>query len=100
MEAIVVDHVSKSFRISTTPITSLKERILKIGRAGWEEFDALHGIDLTIEQGQTVGILGHNGSGKSTLLKCIAGILTPDRRRGPRAWPPDVVARARRRVPP
>ena len=77
MEAIVVDHVSKSFRISTTPITSLKERVLKFGRAGWEEFDALHGVDLTIDCGQTVGILGHNGSGKSTLLKCIAGILTP-----------------------
>ena len=32
---------------------------------------------MDIQQGETVGILGHNGSGKSTLLKCIAGILTP-----------------------
>jgi ABC-2 type transport system ATP-binding protein len=77
VEAIVVDQLSKSFRISTTPITSLKERVLRLGRAGWQEFDALHGVDLIIEQGQTVGILGHNGSGKSTLLKCVAGILTP-----------------------
>ena len=77
IEAIVVDRLAKSFRISTTPITSLKERLLRLGRAGWAEFDALRGVDLTIEQGQTVGILGHNGSGKSTLLKCIAGILTP-----------------------
>lgn len=78
-EAIVVDDVSKSFRISTTPVTSLKERILGMGRNHYEEFGALHDIDFTIQQGETVGILGHNGSGKSTLLKCIAGILTPTR---------------------
>ncbi|HSL73196.1 MAG TPA: ABC transporter ATP-binding protein [Ilumatobacteraceae bacterium] len=78
-EAIVVNDVSKSFRISTTPVTSLKERLLGMGRNHYEEFGALHDIDFTIEQGETVGILGHNGSGKSTLLKCIAGILTPTR---------------------
>ncbi|HSM67057.1 MAG TPA: ABC transporter ATP-binding protein [Ilumatobacteraceae bacterium] len=78
-EAIVVDDVSKSFRISTTPVTSLKERLLGMGRNHYEEFGALHDIDFTIRQGETVGILGHNGSGKSTLLKCIAGILTPTR---------------------
>jgi ABC-2 type transport system ATP-binding protein len=78
-EAIVVDDVSKSFRISTTPVTSLKERLLGMGRNHYEEFGALHDIDFTIQQGETVGILGHNGSGKSTLLKCIAGILTPTR---------------------
>ena len=78
-EAIVVDDVSKSFRISTTPVTSLKERILGMGRNHYEEFGALHDIDFTSHQGETVGSLGHNGSGKSTLLKCIAGILTPTR---------------------
>jgi ABC-type polysaccharide/polyol phosphate transport system ATPase subunit len=34
-------------------------------------------IDLSIEAGETVGIIGANGSGKSTLLKVICGILPP-----------------------
>jgi ABC-2 type transport system ATP-binding protein len=77
VEAIVVDGVSKSFRISTEPASSLKERLIRLRPGHYEEFQALDDVDVTIDQGQTVGILGHNGSGKSTLLKCIAGILTP-----------------------
>ena len=38
---------------------------------------ALEGIDLTINPGDFVGILGRNGSGKSTLAKQLAGLLTP-----------------------
>jgi ABC-2 type transport system ATP-binding protein len=76
-DAIIVDDVSKMFRISKTPVNSLKERLLRIGRNTYEDFDALNDVGFTISQGETVGILGHNGSGKSTLLKCIAGILTP-----------------------
>ncbi|TZE82572.1 ABC transporter ATP-binding protein [Calorimonas adulescens] len=38
---------------------------------------ALRGVDLNIEKGRIVGLLGHNGSGKSTLLKIIAGLLKP-----------------------
>jgi ABC-type polysaccharide/polyol phosphate transport system ATPase subunit len=77
VEAIVVDSVSKSFRISMEPTNSVKERLVRLRRGAYEQFEALHKVDVTIRQGETVGILGHNGSGKSTLLKCIAGILTP-----------------------
>jgi branched-chain amino acid transport system ATP-binding protein len=35
----------------------------------------LFGIDLTIEQGQTMALLGRNGAGKSTTMKAIAGIV-------------------------
>lgn len=41
------------------------------------EFWALKGINLDIEEGKTVGILGRNGSGKTTLLNIIAGISSP-----------------------
>lgn len=39
---------------------------------------ALRDITLTIDEGQTVAIIGHNGSGKSTLAKMLAGILKPN----------------------
>jgi ABC-2 type transport system ATP-binding protein len=77
MTAIVVENVSKRFRLNTDRAYSVKERVLKLGRTSHEDFWALKDISLTVEEGQTVGILGHNGSGKSTLLKCIAGILKP-----------------------
>lgn len=38
---------------------------------------ALAGVDLTIESGKIVGLLGPNGSGKTTLIKLINGLLTP-----------------------
>ena len=38
---------------------------------------ALQGVDMTIEPGQTIGLLGPNASGKTTLLKIIAGLQQP-----------------------
>ena len=41
----------------------------------------LHGVNLTVESGTLVGVVGENGSGKSTLLKILAGELQADRGR-------------------
>ena len=38
---------------------------------------ALNAIDLNLEEGRIVGVLGPNGSGKTTLIKLINGLLTP-----------------------
>ena len=76
--SIEIDNISKTFHLATDPTHSLKERLLRLGRKGTEDFRALRPLTVDIPEGQTVGILGHNGSGKSTLLKCIAGIETPD----------------------
>lgn len=41
------------------------------------EFQALEGVSLKVEKGQTVIVVGPNGAGKSTLLKTILGLRTP-----------------------
>ncbi len=40
--------------------------------------EVLKGIDLTVQKGQNIVILGKSGIGKSVLIKCIAGLITPD----------------------
>jgi lipopolysaccharide transport system ATP-binding protein len=46
-------------------------------RGGKEEFWALKDIDLTIEQGERLAIIGRNGAGKSTLLKLLSRVMEP-----------------------
>lgn len=79
MKTTVVDvaDVSKSFKIHYERHQSLKERLLHPRTGHSEEFMALRDISFTMEEGETVGIIGQNGSGKSTLLKCICGVLQP-----------------------
>ncbi|MDQ0209805.1 ABC transporter ATP-binding protein [Arthrobacter sp. SRS-W-1-2016] len=78
--AIEVHKLNKQFVLRHT--RSLKEAIvwLVTGRKGdiSKKFHALHNVDLEIQQGETVALLGLNGSGKSTLLKHISGVMLPD----------------------
>jgi branched-chain amino acid transport system ATP-binding protein len=41
------------------------------------DFQAIYGMDITVEEGETLAVIGANGAGKSTLLKAIAGQVTP-----------------------
>jgi ABC-2 type transport system ATP-binding protein len=77
MDAIVVDNISKVFKLHENPVHSVKERMLSMGRSKYREFVALEPMSMSISTGTTLGILGHNGSGKSTLLKVVSGILKP-----------------------
>jgi lipopolysaccharide transport system ATP-binding protein len=53
--------------------------ILERSRYNYEEFWALKQISLSLEYGESLGVIGPNGSGKSTLLKLIARTMKPDK---------------------
>lgn len=78
--AIEIAGIQKRFALRHT--RSLKETVLWLlkGRKGdlSKTFPALNNVSLTVEEGETVALLGFNGSGKSTLLKHISGVMLPD----------------------
>jgi nitrate/nitrite transport system ATP-binding protein len=52
------------------------DHVDKIFTKGARETKVLENVDLTVEKGQYVSIIGHSGCGKSTLLNIVAGLLT------------------------
>lgn len=75
--AIKVTDLEKVYKLYDKPSERLKEA-LHIGRGKHHtEHRALKGVNMTIRQGECVGIIGTNGSGKSTILKIITGVLSP-----------------------
>src|SRR6201995_5731049 len=58
-------------------LLDLKDVRRAFPKAGGGERLVLDGIDLTVKQGEIVGLLGRSGSGKSTLLRIIAGLSRP-----------------------
>lgn len=76
--AITVKNLEKAYKLYDKPSDRLKEALGLTGkRKRYTEHFALKGVDMTIYQGETVGIIGTNGSGKSTILKIITGVLNP-----------------------
>jgi ABC-type polysaccharide/polyol phosphate transport system ATPase subunit len=85
MAHVELTGVSLDFPIYNAKSMSLRHNLLRLGTGGKISSEAgkkvhikaLDDINLSINEGDSLGLLGHNGSGKSTLLRTIAGIYKP-----------------------
>lgn len=86
MTALVLDHVNVDFPIYGTQ-RSLRKAILQGATGGLIGHDKVHAnrvtiralvdINLSLLEGDRLGLVGHNGAGKSTILKVMAGVYEP-----------------------
>ena len=72
--AIQLNDISLHFPKQRNPLAIVLDFVKKNDR----KFTALKNVNIEINQGEVVGIIGRNGSGKSTLLRVISGIYPPD----------------------
>ena len=76
---IELEGVSLCYRLAKQRIPSFKEYAIHWMRGAlvYEQLWALRGLDLRVDPGETIGIVGRNGAGKSSLLKVISRVLKP-----------------------
>ena len=73
-----VRDLSITYRVSSGALRGLFPNLIKSSLSrGNGRVEALRGVNLTVREGESVGLLGVNGSGKSTLLRSIAGLESP-----------------------
>lgn len=75
--AIEVQNMTKSFKLYYDKPMTLKERLVFWNKKKAESRIVLNDINLKINKGETVALIGTNGSGKSTLLKLMTKIIYP-----------------------
>jgi ABC-type polysaccharide/polyol phosphate transport system ATPase subunit len=82
MPKIELTDVSITFNAYQQKRMSLKEYLVQ--RVFWQrsanpaiQVHALTGLNLSVNEGERLGIIGHNGAGKTTLLKTLAGVYPP-----------------------
>jgi ABC-type polysaccharide/polyol phosphate transport system ATPase subunit len=80
MALIELNDVSLTFNIRKQGRVSFKEFVLRKGVQATNPVltvEALSHVNMSVREGDRLGIVGHNGAGKSTLLKLLAGIYPP-----------------------
>ncbi len=85
MAQLEFDNVTVRYPIYNTRSQSLRSQIIRLGTGGTLSREAgsivtvtaLSGVSFTLNDGDSIGLIGHNGAGKTTLLRTMAGIFQP-----------------------
>lgn len=75
MITIQAENITKTYKLYNSPSARLKELFIK--KSFHRDFTSLDNLSFTVNQGETLGIIGENGAGKSTLLKILSKTLSP-----------------------
>jgi homopolymeric O-antigen transport system ATP-binding protein len=77
--AVRLAGATKVYRLYQRPIYRFLDLVgaCSAGPQYYSEYEALAPVDLTIQRGEKVAIIGRNGAGKSTMLKLITGLVRP-----------------------
>ena len=76
MSVIEIKNLNKDYKMYNSKKARLLELILPAYK-NHSTFRAINDMNLEVNKGEILGILGKNGAGKSTLLKMITGVVTP-----------------------
>ena len=77
--AIEAHDISKSFTVMEESQTTIKYRLFNLFKPSKRKIiRAVSPLNLDIQKGECIGLIGRNGSGKSTLVKLLAGVYEPD----------------------
>ena len=78
-DVIIVNNVTKAFNVFYDRTNTIKEKLLFWNRTKKEQRIVLKDINVKINKGEVVALIGVNGSGKSTLLKLMTKIIYPNK---------------------
>jgi ABC-type polysaccharide/polyol phosphate transport system ATPase subunit len=79
LPVVVLENASVCYRSPDEAFLSFKEFAIRLvqNRVKMKDFWALKDINLEVQKGEKLGIIGRNGAGKSTLLKLVSRVLSP-----------------------
>jgi len=74
---LIARDLTKVYTGAQNPLATLRQALFGKSSKKVAEYPVLHGIDLEIRRGETVGIMGRNGAGKTTLLGILGNVIQP-----------------------
>ena len=74
---INIKNINKSFKAFQRE-AGLRGAINSFFKRNYKVFHVLNNINLSVDEGEIIGVLGENGAGKTTLIKLMVGLLHPD----------------------